>query len=382
MTRIYLLPLIILFNFSCKNKNSNSSGETNVRVWVADSIRIDYLGNLGVFDYDPASGLFLGRNNAKEEIILFDDAGEIRHQYVMLSEGPNSITWATGIGFLDGQVCILDRKKGIMTFTPDGVISRVISVPNEYYHINGVSFAAHKMGNELAYIKPMREDFDVSNWSDTYRIVYKSPIIELLEPNSGSIRSTMSFPPNTVYESGNYYHWTFPAVVKNEKEWLLYMLAERKYHVYREEEGEIEYKKSIEIPIKDAIDIKGVPLSSIEDIYETSRFNVFGKIEQLYHRGTDILVIYTKGVPEELVKQQNHEDPIQWMQFIHSIPRYLAVFNQNHKLIQKDLHLPEHLTFSSVLNGEGEIVAIKNQESLGVEEDWVTLYKLRVAETE
>lgn len=188
----------------------------------------------------------------------------------------------------------------------------------------------------------------------------------------------MPFPPNTVYEDGNYYHWTFPIIRKNENEWLVSLLAERKYHVYLQKEGEIQFDRTVDLALEDAIDIQGVPLSRTNEMQEASKFNIFGKIEQLYHRVNDVLVIYTKGIPEERVKQQNREDPNQWMQFIYSIPRYLAIFDHHHQLLEKDILLPEHMIYTSVLNANGEILAIKNQESLGVEEEDVTVYKLRV----
>jgi hypothetical protein len=155
MTRIFLFSLIILVNFSCSKNDDSSEGKPNYAVWITDSIKVDYLGNLGIFDYDSENGLYLGRNNGTEEILLFDDTGKINHQFTLQTDGPNAITWAMGIGFLDGQVSILDRKMGIVTFTHEGNIENVSSIPDEYFHLNGLDFAAHRVGDELAYIKPM-----------------------------------------------------------------------------------------------------------------------------------------------------------------------------------------------------------------------------------
>ncbi|WP_114747640.1 hypothetical protein [Pleomorphovibrio marinus] len=378
MTRILLCFFVILLNLSCTKKEGFSEGKPIYAVQLADSIKVNYLGNLVVFDFEAETGLYLGRNNATEEILLFDDTGEIKHQFTMHTDGPNAITWAMGIGFLDGHVSILDRKMGIVTFTHKGSIKNVTSIPNEYFYLNSLDFAAQKLGNELAYIKPMREEFDLSDWSKTFKSIYSGPILELLEPGTSRIRTTMPFPPNTIYEDGNYYHWTFPIIRKNENEWLVSLLAERKYHVYSQKEGEIQFDRTVDLAIEDAIDIRGVPLSRNSEMQEASKFNIFGKIEQIYHKGDKILVIYTKGIPEERVKQQNREDPIKWMQFIYSIPRYLAVLDQNHLLLEKDILLPGHMIFTSVLSGKGEIIAVKNQESLGLEEDDVTVYKLNV----
>ncbi len=156
------------------------------------------------------------------------------------------------------------------------------------------------------------------------------------------------------------------------------LMAERKYHVYIENGDELEYSRTIDLLVDDAVDIKGVPLNNIMGMQEANRFNVFGKIEQLYTHDGLIFVVYTKGVKEEVAMQYNPENSEEWGKLIQGIPRYLAVFSRDHQLLRKDLPLPEGIHLTPVINNLGEILVIKNQEFWGVEEEFVTFYKMKM----
>jgi hypothetical protein len=188
----------------------------------------------------------------------------------------------------------------------------------------------------------------------------------------------MPFPPNTVYSSGNFYNWTFPTIIKHRDEWILTLLAEQKYFVYQEKEGEIQFVKSVDLALKDAIPMPGIPMNRQADWYEEFGNVMFGKIENIYRRENDVIVIYTKGVAKEISEQYNRENWEEWLAFLESIPRYAAIFDDNHELIQKDLPLPKGVRLSSIINSEGAIIAEKNQEYFGVEEDFLTYYELEL----
>jgi hypothetical protein len=79
---------------------------------------------------------------------------------------------------------------------------------------------------------------------------------------------------------------------------------------------------------------------------------------------------------EEIVKQYDPENRVEWMTFINNIPRYVAVLDKNHQMLQKDIPVPLGIGFTSVCNSKGEIIVLKNQEFFGVEEDFSTFYKL------
>lgn len=384
MKNQYLLFLLLLLITACESKNEKGIEDANLQLAIVDSIRVAYLGNLFLLGYSSDDGLYLGRWNSNDEYVLFDDLGNFQQKFILPSEGPNAIKWAIGVGFLEGKFTIMDQHSGLIQFSKEGEIVNKIPIPDNYFYLNGLSFSAQKIGENYAYSRPERESIGSEgvpwdNLADLLVSNYKSPLIEVFDPISGTIRNTMEFPENTVYSTGQFYNAIPPSIIKFGKEWIVFLLAEMKYFVYKENDGEIEFVKEVDLTIEDAIPMPGVPMKDYQEWYEQNGNIIFGKVEKLYRRKNDVIVIYIKGVEEEISRNYDPENRTEWMDLIYNIPRYAAVFNNDHQLVQKDILLPKGLIWSSVVNNEGEILALKNQDYFEVEEDFVTFYKLDLA---
>lgn len=367
---------------ACSLKSNNGDLISDSQFENKDSIQIDYQGNIFMLDFEPESGVYLARNNRTEEYLFFDDLGFILHRFTLQQEGPNAISMAQGVSFLDGKFTVMDSNKGIIQFSNEGEIVHQIDIPKDYSYMNGVNGVANWFGKELMYYRPERGDVSLENPISFFKKMYQSPLLEIFDSQTKTIRNTMGFPPGTIYEDGNFYQWTFPSLVKvSEEEWLIYFLAERKYHVYHKEARELMYQKTIDLDIDNAVNTIGVPIENLEDYYEKSKFNVFGRIERLYALDEEILVVYTKGVPEDIARTNYSENIQERAEFINRIPRYAAVLDKKHQMLQKDIPLPKGMIFSTVVNNKGQIIALKNQEYFGVEEDVVTLFKVEIGKS-
>ncbi|MGY6742797.1 MAG: hypothetical protein ACXIUQ_08685 [Cecembia sp.] len=366
---------LIFFLSGCTSERTSSDFSRSFSWVFQDSIQVAYMGELFLLDYDPKEELYLGRWNAQEEYVVFDESGQIKHTFKLSEDGPNTIGWVQGLNFLEESIAVMDQSKGLHYFSPSGVFQKKQEIPAGYFFINGLNFAAYPVSEELAYIRPERGE-SILNYPSMMQNVYASDILEVLNPTTGETRTTMPFPSNTVYSSGNFYNWTFPNILKHDNEWILWMLAEQKYFVYKEEEGEILLSKVVDLNLKDAIPMPGISMNQYNDWYEQYGNVIFGRIEQIYRRDDDVVVIYTKGVSEEIANQYSRDNWEEWMAFLESIPRYAAIFDTHHELIQKDLLVPKGIRLSSVVNNNGAIIAQKNQEFFGVEEDVLTFYEL------
>lgn len=344
--------------------------------WVfQDSIQVDFMGELTLLDYDPAQQLFIGRWNAQEEYVVFDESGLVKHTFKLNEDGPNTIGWVQGINFLEGKLCIMDQAKGIYFFDIDGTFIKKYPTPKDYFYINGLPFGTQKLGAELLYLRPEGGE-SLKDIPSMYSSVYSTDILEVFNLSTGEVRTTMPFPPNTVYNLGNFYNWTFPNIVKHQNEWILSMLAEQKYFVYQEKNGEIQLIKEVDLALEGSIPMPGIPMNRHSDWYDEFGNVIFGRIENIYRREKDVVVIYTKGVSEEIANQYDRENWDEWLAFLEGIPRYAAIFNDDHQLIQKDILVPKGVRLSSIVNDKGAIIAQKNQEYFGVEEDFLTYYEL------
>lgn len=381
--RFLFLFISVALLSSCNTERGQLPNDQDIHMVIVDSIQVDFMGNLFPFDFNPDDGLYLGRWNSTDENIFFDDDGVIHHRFRLPKDGPNAINWAMGIGFLDGRFTIMEQQKGLIQYSKEGEIINRISIPENYFFFNGLHNAAYKLGDEYAYSRPEREGFDSEgiDWDDLEGLLqknYKSPLLEVFDPESNQIRNTMEFPEHTVYSSGNFYNAVPPGIIKYGKEWLLFLLAEMKYFVYEEKAGEVVFVKAVDLQLENAIPMPGVPMKEYAEWYPEKGHIIFGKIEHLYRRDKDVIVVYTKGVDEEISKNYSPENRTEWMDFIYNIPRYAAVFDHDHMLIKNDIPLPKGMIWSSVVNMNGEILALKNQDYFGVEEDFVTFYKLNI----
>lgn len=69
----YLIGYLSIFLFSCNKESKSFRSAEDLEFIISDSIQIDFLGNLFVFDFDREKEVYLGRSS--NEIILFDDSG-------------------------------------------------------------------------------------------------------------------------------------------------------------------------------------------------------------------------------------------------------------------------------------------------------------------
>ncbi|MCH7410890.1 hypothetical protein MM239_15890 [Belliella sp. DSM 111904] len=370
------------FIFGCNSENSNYQGFNEFESVVVDSIQVDYLGSLFLFGYKDDEGLYIGRSNSDGDYILFDETGDIIHQFQLSFDGPNAMSWELGMGILDAKFTIMDQNKGLIQFSNEGEILNRVSIPENYFYFNSLNFPAYKLDENYAYSRPERGDIDWGNLEVLIKSFYQSPLLEVFNPKTGDVKHTMEFPKNTVYESGQYFMVLPPPIIKRGNEWIVYFLAEMKYHVYNENEGEVTYTKTVDLNINKAIPMPSVPIKEYASWYERHGNIIFGKIEQLFIREHDIIVIYTKGVEEDISSAYNPENQSEWINFVSNIPRYAAILDHDHQLIQNDIALPKGLIFTSVTDNEGKILALKHQDYFEVEEDIVTYYKLNFTNAE
>lgn len=371
----FLLPLVlVLCYFSCSQKDNSSSIESqDYHLEIVDSIRIDYLGSLWLQDYDSVSKQYIGLTRIDQEILIIDQVGQVTSNFVIPTEGPNSIQGIFSLSFRNGEIQILDSRNGFYFLTHDGIIESNLPLPYSYIFVNNrIHPAFYQVNNQIAYLRPERYDsIKGGAMGGLVKYTYELPIVELYDSLSGSIYQTMNFPKTSIYSDGNYYFIPFPTVSKQGDLWFLYFMNELKYFVYKEEGADIVLEKAVDIEVNDAILPLGVPFSAADD-YSLSDQRP-GRIQHLYRYNDKTVVIYSKGISQETILLNQTDQSVELEN-----ESYAAVFDENNDLLKNDIPVPEGLVFSRVINENGEILAMKDQDHFGVEEDFVTYYKLKL----
>ena len=154
-------------------------------------------------------------------------------------------------------------------------------------------------------------------------------------------------------------------------------MAEMKFYVYEEQDEDLIFKESVSLHVKDQIPFPQASLQNSDELFSKLEMVVPSMIEQLYVLEDKLILLYRKGVSENIVKNYDRENHTEWMDFFESLPKYAAVFDSDYKLLQDDIELPTGTISTPIVNGDKQIVVQKNQRLLG-EEDWNTYYLLNL----
>jgi hypothetical protein len=187
----------------------------------------------------------------------------------------------------------------------------------------------------------------------------------------------MEIPETSIYKDGDFHFLYHPKIIKKGKHWYLFLMAEMKFYVYEEVDEDLIFIKSVSLNVKDQIPFPQTSLQNSEELFSKLEMAVPSMIEQLFVLEDKIILIYKKGAGENIVKNYNRENPVEWKDFFESLPKYAAVFNSEYKLLQSDIELPTGTISTPIVNKEGQIFVQKNQRLL-VEEDWNTYYLLKL----
>ena len=378
--------VILLFGFltyGCTEKRVKSVNQDRFGLIVTDSLQIDYLGDLWIQDYDSSSQQYLAWGDGDREVLILDERGEISSTFNFPTDGPDALPgWINPIGLNNDGIELMAVPNGFYRYDFQGNRVWSYKMPSDFFYINGIKGDPfYSLGKDMAFLRSEKGEMDWDEgMSDLFKRIYQSPILEVLDTVSQTSRYTMSFPPNSIYSDGDFHFWTFPTVQKFGKEWILYFRNELKFWVYEEEEGEVLFKKEVDLQVPAAVVEKGISFEKAKEYNELTAYDFPGSIQEVYRGRDKLLVIYHKGVSKDLARQFDRNSPDGRREIERLKRKYLAVFDLDFNLSQNDIPVPEGLIFTTVLTNNGEILALKHQDFFETEEDQVVYYKLKVVE--
>ncbi len=364
--------LLFLIGVGCSNKESSIDLVQDFKLEITDSLQIDYLGDIWIQDYDSVSQELIAVTKNDQEILFIDTKGEITSILNIPYEGPNSMQGIFYLSYRDEILQILSSVSGFHFMDKNGRIEQSILLPYQYIiHSNSIGPSFYPMEDKIAYLKPVNFN-DIKDGVEGFiRYLYSAPFIEVLDTATHEVSHTMGFPKSSFYADGNFYFFPFPSIQKSENKWYLHILNELKYFVYRESGTELVLEKTVDLNVEDAV------LPRAEEFEVGMEYSMSDQrpasILQLYRLDGKTIVIYKKGIPEELVKNSLADPSIELVD-----KTFAAVFDQEDDLIQNAIEVPEGLIFSRAITEGGEILAKKNQDFFGTEEDQVVYYKLKL----
>lgn len=374
----------LLVLFACNSSDqANQDTAATYSIEIVDSLQIDYLGDLWIIDYDSSSQQYLAWGNGDREVLVLNEIGGISSTFNFPTDGPDAVPgWINPIGLNSGGIEFMAAPHGFYRYDFQGNRVWNYKMPSDFFYINGFKGDPfYSLGEDIAFMRPEKGAFDWDeDRNDLFKQIYNSPILEVLDTVSHTSRLTMSFPLNSIYSDGDFHFWTFPTVHKFGNEWILYFRNELKFWVYQEKEGEVLFQKEVSLGVTDAVMEKGVPFEKADEYNDLTAYDFPGSIQEIYRAKDKIVVIYHKGVSEDLARQFDRDSPEGRREIEKLKKKYLAVFDLDFNQLEKDIPVPPGLIFTTISLENGDILALKHQDFFETEEDQVIYYKLKLIE--
>lgn len=378
--RLPLLALLAAGLLSCSRSQKETTDSRSYSLKLVDSLRVDYMGSLELKDYDPETNQYLAYNQQKKEVLIFDASGAIQHTFILQDDGPEAISgYGLNPRFSAGNICIFGDK--IYTLSRQGKVLNRTEIPYPYFWIvGGAHIAASSLGDKLLYYKPEAAEEGQDRQAAYRRMLDGGPMMEVLDTISGEYAPTMNFPETDAFEEGLFYGYPTPLIQNGGSQWFLSVTNALEFHVYTEKEQQLLFEQTVKIPAQNAFPDQPVPLDQMDTFFEKN--GLVYRIPQI-HRflplKDHLIAFYSKGVSPETKAAYDVSDPAQRRELVYSFPMEFAVFDSEFGLRSVDLPIPKSMVpFEAMVDKEGQIVALKDQEQAGVEEDFNTVYKFKL----
>lgn len=377
----FLLPGLLI---SCAPPKNGDTTLNTYGLQLVDSVRINYLGSLMLKDYDPESDHYLAFNEQEGEVFLIDRTGEIVRQFTLQKDGPDAINgFGLNPSFCGGNICIFADK--IFTLDREGKVLNRTSIPYPHYWlVIGGHNAAFSLAEKLIYSKPESAEEGWDPQSAYRKMLEGGPMMEVLDTISGEYYPTMYFPETNAFEQELFYGYPTPLIINQGSHWFLSVSNAMEFHVYTEKEQRLVFQRTVRIPARNTYPDQPVPLEQMDTFFEKNGMIYRSpKIHRFLSLKNHFIAFYSKGVSPETKASYNISIPEERMKLMDQFPLEFAVFDSDFENRSVDISVPKSMVFfSALVDKEDYIVALKDQEYAGVEEDFHTLYKFKLVSRE
>lgn len=366
------------FLFSCgENKESDTTPKT-FSLEIADSLQVDYLGEMMLIDYDPKARKYLLATEVLYEYLEVDEHGKILNHHKFSEEGLAPVSQAMGLGYFNGDVTVLNPPKGYFRFQDSTKVGE-INIPYPYQVVfMHPKLGMFESGNKIYYPKPWPESLAIEmNEGSFYQTMYRMPIIESQDKTKGDTLGVLSLPESSPLIGDQIHGFPVPVYTMDKNTLLLSMWFEPRFYVYSKEGDRFEYQKTVEVDIPDWVPYTPVALDKAEIFFTENRKKAPGNLSNLLVSGDYYIAVYNKGLSEAQLSELG--DPrTSGLARMKKNPHFAAIFDKDFNQVATNVPFPITSNFPYVVNADGELVVSKVAAMSDTEDEGVILYKLKL----
>ncbi|PZX50202.1 hypothetical protein [Algoriphagus chordae] len=378
MKKNYLLfSCSILLAFSCSApKNNEENQSLNSIVWelqILDSIQVDYLGNISTGDFSEGIGLIY--DYTANTIVKIDYDGKVLTTQTFPKDGPNSISFISTIKIdPEGNPLISNHHGPFYKLNGDLTIQREIEMPFTSPPMGGLmDDKSLEFWQENILLYYTGRD-DVGPFTENYLKEYF--LLEKLNPTTGESSPLIRTPETSKFSTGKFYERPSISFTISENDLLLYFNNEPKIHRF----NLLDSGSFIE-----TIDLKPtkfIEAPELKDKYENYNYEklVEGNVFGVFAEENQFVVHYSEGISEEIYSTQEFDFPKDFPKLIDLNQSYLKVYNSE-KGWSNEIPIPKKVYKIFAMEGLNQpFFALRNDEYLGEEQDYLTFYKLQLVQ--
>lgn len=375
--KLLLIPVLFLVLFSCSSSEESSEDTTSVsnkwELQILDSIQVDYLGSVSGGEFLNGKGVI--SDFKTNTLVEFDATGKILHQHTYPTEGPDKVYYPSQLRYnKEGKLYAASFISWLYEFNPDLSLQKEIKLSFLSESKDGGGFLRNLAlwNDSIIAWYPGR---DGANPYDPF-FFRDHHLLEKINPATGDSKPIIRIPENSRYASDKYYERPWVQFGVSGDFLYLTLSNEPKVHTYDMAQGgkfvnTVNFKPS-------KFQDNGEHSDKYQYISGSKMLD--GDIQQFFATPQASIVIYTEGIGEDTYMQNDLKNPDNFKKHYLFQRKILKLIKQDSTL-SNEIDLPYRI--GRILNIESvdkPFYALRNDEYLGEEQDYLTFYKLRLVQ--
>jgi len=373
--RLILTLLVVgAFFTSCSENQSGSKNTDTHAIWeleIVDSIQVDHLGEISTGDFRDGIGVLF--DYTSNTLIKIDETGRILTKKTFPPDGPDSFQFLNTVEIDSlGGVYIKNFMNAFYYLNSDLSVARKIEMPFPSTSFDGAtdSKAFELWKGKILMWYAGRDD--KSPYKNHY--LRDEFLLELFDESEGESEAMLRTPSVSKFASDKLYDRPSISFSIHDDHVYLTFSNEPLVHVYDLNRNG-EYVESLDF--KPSRFILGRELKDEFDYADYSEL-VEGRIWSIYARDDGVLIKYGEGMDEEqfLIGDYLNEENFPKLQ--NNIKKYYKVYTEEEGW-SNDIYIPNQIGQVFEVESISEpFFALRNDEFLGEERDYITFYKLQL----
>ncbi len=368
-----ILILAVCIFASC-TESTDTVDELTDQTWelvILDSIQVDYLGEVSTGDFRDGIGVLF--DYTSNTLLRIDDTGKILAQKTFPQDGPDSFQFLDTIEQDSLGGTYIKNFMGAFYYLDEELsVSRKVEMPFPSTSFDGAtdSKAFEFWDNKILMWYAGRDEkspYAMHYLRDEY-------LLELFDESTGESKAMLRTPPNSKFASDKLFDR--PTVSFSVFDDFVYLTFSNEplVHMYDLSKGG-EFVQSLDFEPS-----KFILGPELKDEYDYADFSklVEGRIWSIYAREEGVLIKYWEGMDEEQFAIGDFTTPENFPKLQNQIAKNYKVYSEKEGW-SNDIPIPNRIGQVFEVESLSEpFFALRNDEFLGEEQDYITFYKVQL----